>query len=170
LIVALPITSVQTQAAAADLQHAVYAVPLSDYFGSRLADFASARQAIERNSFADGNWDGDGALAISREAKANAIAALAMMEMTAVPAPEIAPNPNGTISFEWESERGVGQLEIGKSNFAFYAQSYSAPAITYAGSTEQLSRIFGLLVSDFIYPKSGAESSITDLAYSRGDV
>src|ERR1700676_5327127 len=102
-----------------DAHQMIYTVPYVQYFGSRLADFAAAREAIEQTSFNEPNWDGDGALAIGNEVKANAVAALAMVEMTAAPAPEITPNPNGTLSFEWETETGVGQLEIGKSRFGF---------------------------------------------------
>jgi hypothetical protein len=154
----------------ANAHQMIYVVPYVQYFGSRLADFAAAREAIEQTSFNEPNWDGDGALAISNEVKANAVATLAMVEMTAVPAPEITPNPNGTLSFEWETETGIGQLEIGKSRFGFYVQAQSGPAIICRGNTEHLNGLFGLLVNDLIYRKSGSVGAITDLVYTSADV
>jgi hypothetical protein len=170
MIISHTVANARIDVPGADEHQMIHVVPYVQYFGSRLADFAAAREAIEETSFNEPNWDGDGALAISREVKANAFAALEMIEMTAVPAPEITPNPNGTLSFEWETETGVGQLEIGKSRFGFYVQAQSGPAIICRGNTEHLNRLFGLLVNDLIYPRSGSEGAITDLVYASADV
>lgn len=143
----------------------------AQYIGSRLADFGAARVAIEQVAFTAPNWDGDGALPISREVKANALAALAILETTAVPAPEITPNPNGTLTFEWETDEGVGQLEIGKTRYSFYVRANSAPAILSGGNTDHhIDRVFGMLVDGLIYRKTEAENLVTDLTYSSPNV
>ncbi len=53
-----------------------YIATSEQYFGSRLADYGAARETIERVAFSEANWDGDGALPISREVKSNASIAL----------------------------------------------------------------------------------------------
>jgi len=170
MILSHAIANTRAEDCAADAHQMIYAVPHVQHFGSRLADFAAAREAIEQASINESNWDGDGALAISPEVKANALAVLQMIEMTAVPAPEITPNPNGTLSLEWETDAGAAQLEIGKSLFGFYARAQSAPAIICSGRTDHLNGLFGLLVNDLIYRKSNTEGVTTDLVYASDDV
>jgi hypothetical protein len=67
------------------------------------------------------NWDGYGALHISAETIHNARRALNVLAHA--PLPEITPNPNGTISFEWETESSEAHLEIGKTRYSFYAKT-----------------------------------------------
>src|SRR5262245_20964910 len=67
------------------------------------------------------DWDGDGALSINPTVISNATA-IARALGSAFPMPDINPNPNGTISFEWESGSGIAHLEMGKTRFSFYAR------------------------------------------------
>jgi hypothetical protein len=78
-----------------------------------------AREKIEGFARMPENWDGYGAVRIRTETKQNAIDALEMLH-DKVPMPDIIPNPNGTLSFEWESLAGIGHLEIGRTRFSFY--------------------------------------------------
>jgi hypothetical protein len=114
------------------------------------AEFEAARTAVEQFAFAEANWDGYGALAISPDTKKNALAALSRLEATA-PAPSVVPNSNGTISFEWETGQGIGNLEIGRTRFSFYVHSNAGGPILLDGSA---GRVYGLgpIVSGRLYP------------------
>jgi hypothetical protein len=78
-----------------------------------------AREKIEEFARLPENWDGYRAIRIRTETKQNAIGALEMLD-DKVPMPDIIPNPNGMLSFEWESQAGIGHLEIGRTRFSFY--------------------------------------------------
>jgi hypothetical protein len=119
--------------------------------GYAFAEFEAARFAI-RQAFAQQNWDGYGALPIGDETKKNALGALNHLE-TLTCAPEITSNPNGTLSFEWESNRGFGQLEIGRTRYSFYVQPQSGSPLLNSGDASEVSSAVGLLVDALLYPK-----------------
>jgi hypothetical protein len=119
--------------------------------GYAFAEFEAARSAIKQ-AFAQGNWDGYGALAIGDETKKNALGALKHLE-TLTCAPEITSNPNGTLSFEWESNRGFGQLEIGRTRYSFYVQPHNGPSLLGSGDASEVNSTVGLLVDALLYPK-----------------
>jgi hypothetical protein len=147
----------------------LWTVPSSGSAGSRLADFAASRETVNQASLRQPNWDGDGALPISAETNRNALAALRILEAV-VPAPEITPNPNGTLSFEWETDAGVGYLEIGRTRYSFYLKPVAGPAILHDGSTENVSSTLGLLVDDLLYEKPQTAQIVTDLTYCAPNV
>jgi len=147
----------------------VWTVPSSGQVGSRLADFAASREMLNRAFFREPNWDGDGALAISNETRTNALAALGILE-TVVSAPEITPNPNGTLSFEWETDAGVSCLEIGRTRYSFYVRPSSGSAILHDGSTENVSSALGMLVDDLLFEKPQSAQIVTDITYSASNV
>ncbi|PTT99934.1 hypothetical protein DBR45_25340 [Pseudomonas sp. HMWF031] len=64
-------------------------------------------------------WAGPGSLAPSRIIREIAKAAI-RTPATITPFPEISAMPNGTIAFDWETEIGAANLEIGADNFSFY--------------------------------------------------
>jgi len=74
------------------------------------------------------DWDGYGALAIDPLTISNATTAIRAL-LPLVPKPDVTPNPNGTISFEWESGIGLSHLEIGKTKYSFYGRSFSGRPI-----------------------------------------
>jgi hypothetical protein len=147
----------------------VWTVPSSGCVGSRLADFAASKEMLNQVSLREPNWDGDGALPISPETNSNALAALRIFE-TVVPAPEITPNPNGTLSFEWETDAGVGYLEIGRTRYSFYVKPIGGPAILHDGTTENVSSTLGMLVDDLLYEKPQTAQLVTDLTYCAPNV
>ena len=116
------------------------------------AEFEVARDTIEHLAFPEANWDGYGAVGISKETKDNALAALQTLEAT-VSAPAIIPNPNGTLSFEWETEQGIGHLEIGRTRYSFYVRPNLGNTILLDGSAVQVKRFLGSVVEEMLYPK-----------------
>lgn len=147
----------------------VWVMPRLSYFGSRLADFGAARAAVERLSFTERDWDGDGALPISEATKLNALAALNILEASA-PAPEITPNPNGTLSLEWETEKGVAYLEIGRTRYSFCILPRDGSAILIDGISDDVSSTVGIIVDELLYDRSHTASGFTELVYSSSDV
>lgn len=119
--------------------------------GYAFAEFEAARSAIRR-AFTERNWDGYGALPISDKTKENALGALYELEDLTC-APEITSNPNGTLSFEWETHYGIGQLEIGRTRYSFYAQPHKGLPFLDNGDANEVKRTVGLLVDALLFPR-----------------
>src|SRR5262245_6918574 len=92
--------------------------------GAMRAELMEAKAKVEDFAAMPENWDGYGAIRIGFETKNNAQSALELILIYA-PAPDITPNSNGTISFEWETPHGVSHLEIGRTKFSFYIMARS---------------------------------------------
>ena len=89
-------------------QFFVLAEEVTSYFvpvATRIEQAKSARLAIKELADLKENWDGYGAAPISEQTRDNALRFVNLIEAApyGLPAPEICPNPNGTISFEWET-------------------------------------------------------------------
>lgn len=65
------------------------------------------------------SWDGYEANSIDPKIIESSIKLLTQFYHN-IPLPEITPNPNGTISFEWETKTSYGHLEIGITTYAFH--------------------------------------------------
>lgn len=131
----------------------VYMMPrkASTRAGYDFAEFEAARSAILQ-AFEHGNWDGYGALPISDKTKMNALSALKYIEnLTA--APEIALNPNGTLTLEWDTNHGLGQLEIGRTRYSFFVQPHTGRVFLDTGDVTEVNPIVGLLVDALLFPK-----------------
>lgn len=68
------------------------------------------------------HWDGYGADPIDGACVANAEAILRALPGSA-PSPEITPNPNGTLSLDWESGHQALSLEIGIDRYSCFWES-----------------------------------------------
>lgn len=86
-------------------------------------NWKEVQATINELSLLSDNWDGYGALRILPETLENANLVVANLGWRALPTPEVSPNPNGTISFEWESSYGYGLLEVGKTRASFFVQN-----------------------------------------------
>jgi hypothetical protein len=138
---------------------------------SRLQSFAEAesvRQSVDELAYTEPNWDGYGALPISGEAKRNAITALNAF-VSSTPPPTVVPNPNGTLSFEWESEHGIGHLEIGKNRYSFYVKPNSGRAILSDGDADKIGSFLGSFVEGVLYPKP-SEPAFLNLEFLAANV
>jgi hypothetical protein len=133
--------------------HHVYMMPATGVtrIGYAFAEFEAARRAIKQ-AYAGPNWDGYGALPIRDETKKNALTVLSHFE-TLTCAPEITPNSNGTLSFEWETNQGTGQLEIGRTRYSFCVQPHHGSPILNSGNASEINPGIGLLVDALLYPK-----------------
>ena len=93
---------------------------VGDPDSSTLSDLATemAKTEIEEFRDLDYNWDHEGAFPIDGTAIAGALSALDVLARVA-PAPEVVPNVNGTVSFEWETDCGYAHMEFGRNGYAF---------------------------------------------------
>jgi hypothetical protein len=112
----------------------------------------SVRKAINEASYREPNWDGFDALPISNEIRGNAVAALNTLARN-THAPAVVPNPNGTFSFEWETDYGFAHLEIGKTRYSFYVKPNIGRPIFSDGHAAKVAGFLGALVDGVLYPK-----------------
>jgi len=124
-----------------------------------------AEERIDRISIMPENWDGYGAISISQETARNAKHALKEVQRFA-PLPDITPNPNGTISFEWESSEGFGHLEIGQTRYSFYIKQRTLPPISSNGQSNQIDDSIGKLVSNMLFPALHSTETITKMRFT----
>lgn len=119
--------------------------------------FPGGRAIVEEISRLPVNWDGFGALAITPEVRSNALSALQAI-LPEVQQPEISPTVNGTIAFEWESPRGIAQLEIGVTRYSFFVARSDAEPVLMDGEAHGIRREIGRLVRNnlFLPQKEGA--------------
>jgi hypothetical protein len=112
-----------------------------------IADTFSAESRLKELAALGGNWDGYGAAALSPTTVGNA-KLLVQSILDTVPLPEISPNPNGTISLEWEAERGYAALEIGQTRYSFFLNPSDGTAPSYLAGP--VSEVDGASLGQFI--------------------
>jgi hypothetical protein len=144
----------------------VYWMP-EGFRGAMRAEFPVAQATIEQMAFTESNWDGYGALAISTQTKDNALSAIRNI-LPVAPTPEISPNPNGTLSFEWETTEGKAHMEIGRTRYSFYVSPRVGVPILFEGAVHDVSRIHGSLVASFLFPPAIAVGTMTPIRYGAG--
>jgi hypothetical protein len=132
----------------------VYAMPSNGFLrpSYSFAEYEAARNGINQ-AFAQADWDGYGAAPIRDETKQNALGILGYLE-TATRAPEITPNPNGTLSLEWETGHGFGQLEIGRTRYSFYVQAKNGSPFFDEGDVNDVKPTVGWLLESYLYPRT----------------
>ncbi len=67
------------------------------------------------------SWDGEGANPINDRTIENS-QRLIESAIDILPVPIIDVNPNGTVSFEWQTESGVAYLEVGRTAFGLFVE------------------------------------------------
>lgn len=130
-----------------------------EYRGAMRAELPVAEAKIDEIALMPDNWDGYGAVRIGQETKRNAKNALNTLH-TVTPIPDITPNPNGTISLEWESPEGFGHLEIGRTKFSFYIKPRLGSTILVDGDADKIDANIGIWVSDMLFPLQHSAETI----------
>lgn len=106
-----------------------------------------------------GNWDGDGATPINEGAIEHARGAIQEL-IRRIPAPEIVPNVNGTISLEWETDAGYAHLEVASKTFSFLLKIHGSSPIGMKGSVPPSYRTIADLIGNTLYG-SRQDNSVT---------
>ena len=152
-------------------------LPLSYYLAPELTRrtnqiaLYSATAAIEAMTGMDDNWDGFGARQINQQTRNNCLACLPWLLLLA-PSPEITPNPSGTLSFEWESEKGAAHLEVGQSKLSFYVKIYDGKSYYIDGNTTDFqfhSMSVGSLVSSNLFTPNHNPSSFQKISVTANE-
>ena len=131
-----------------------------------LAEQASAVDALDVLASMPADWDGYGALRLHPDTVANAKQAVARL-WRYVPAADITPNPHGTVSLEWESERGTAYLELGRTRFSFYIKPRGSVITTSEGDASDLPQLADYILAT-VYPAqhSAASSSVSSVSFT----
>jgi hypothetical protein len=127
------------------------------------ADLHAADNAVRQFAHLGANWDGYGALPIGEDTVLNAVSAIHVLALLGT-IPDVTPNPNGTVSFEWETSEGNAHLEIGKTRYSFYARPSVGRAVVSEGVTSQLPsnlNAIAAVISATVYPDQLPTTSIT---------
>ena len=117
----------------------------------------AAHQLLIAIAELDDNWDGEGACPINDKTKINAHRALNSLLLDVPVVPEITPNNNGTVSFEWKTDQGRAHLEIGLTRFSFYIKLSNERLLVGDGSATAIPQQFFLLMSALLFPAAGAQ-------------
>jgi len=120
-------------------------------------EFAAHRHLQHISNLAD-NWDGYGATSIHADTARNAHRALTTL-LLSLPLPEITPNSNGTISFEWQSPFGHANLEMGLTRYSFFVQLARGPTIPLDGPAASVPDVLGSVVAALLFPVTGAQDT-----------
>jgi hypothetical protein len=81
-----------------------------------------------------GNWDGYGGLPLHLDTQGFAKRALSVFQQHRI-IPDLTPNPNGTISFEWSSALGTAHFELGRNRYVGIIRPNASPDMPVAGQT-----------------------------------
>ncbi len=142
----------------------LFASANQQYRGAMRAELSVAEARIDEIAALPDNWDGYDAIQIGYEATRNAKNALSKLYGVA-PIPDITPNPNGTISLEWESAEGFGHLEIGRTRFSFFIKPRSGQPVLADGLADQIEADIGRWVSDLLFPLQHGAETITKISF-----
>jgi hypothetical protein len=124
------------------------------YLGVGLAvfDLDEVKRDIMKLATLSKNWDGYGALPIHEQTRRNALAAADLILQWAPSPADVGPNSNGTISFEWVTEFGTAQLEIGFTRCSFYIDRTGSASFFWDGSADQIAPQLGVMISSALFP------------------
>jgi hypothetical protein len=128
-----------------------------------------ARRQLEQFKELEQDWDGYGAVPIHEETVRNSVKAIEAFSDVAQWADKY-PNPNGTVSFEWESPLGTAYLEIGRTKYSFYIKAETGRPIYANGSVDQINPALGELVSDNLFPLQTATYPISKIELTASGV
>jgi hypothetical protein len=146
----------------------VLADEVTSYFvpaATRIEQAKSARLTIKELADLKENWDGYGAAPISERTRDNALLFVDLIEAApyGLPAPEICPKPNGTISFEWETPRVEAYLEIGNTRYSGFVNRDYQPAVLLEGHAESMDQQIVAVVHTAMSLTAIHPASITEI-------
>jgi hypothetical protein len=124
----------------------------------------AAHQLLQHITTLADDWDGYGAAPIHADTARNAHRALTIL-LLSLPLPEITPNSNGTVSFEWQSTFGHANLEIGLTRYSFFVKLARGPTIPFDGAAASMPGAIGSVIAALLFPVTGAQlTALTSFA------
>ena len=128
----------------------------------------TALQMIDELGKLGADWDGYGGLPIDKLTIANSSEALVRLMRSGARGPDIAPNPNGTISFEWMTVHGSAHLEVGMTRYSFFLQAASARPFVTDGPAGHVPTELGTAIAAIVFPPVRSVAAIHRLIYTAG--
>jgi len=132
---------------------------------TEFADRSEALQRILEIEKLEANWDGYGAEPICASCIENARTIVELLPPFAM-SPDLFPNPNGTITLEWENAHGTLSIEVGETSISgffdtdteplFYQEDYAGGMPAFMESA--LRRMTPTLSSDALVASSVMDS------------
>ena len=132
---------------------------------TRLEQAKSARIIVKELAALNENWDGYGASAISQQTLDNALRFIDTIEAAphGLPAPEISPTPNGTISFEWEAPHTEAYLEIGNTRYSGFITTDGQQSAFLEGRSDSMDQQIVAVLQSAMSLTASHPASITEI-------
>lgn len=96
------------------------------------SNLEAGKKIIQEIANLEAGWDGEDAKKLDRVVINNALIWLEII-LADTPPPDIFPNENGTISFEWVTELATAHIEIGKTKYIFFINGPESTLSTQNG-------------------------------------
>ena len=128
-------------------------------------ELANALESVEEFAAMPANWDGYGALEILEQTASNTKSALERL-MVVAPAPDITPNPNGTISLEWETHEGFAHIEIGMTRYSGFVKPKVGDSHRFDGQADSITLDLGSSIAAILYPARNSAETITRIQFA----
>lgn len=114
------------------------------------------------------NWDGYGAIPANPATIENSKSAANLL-FAELPAADIFPNPNGTITFEWDTDKGIANLEIGESRYSFYIETKEGELYPMSGEANNIPWIISHAIATTIFDESAPAQTVTNFSFFAND-
>ncbi|MGE8361880.1 hypothetical protein [Pseudomonas sp.] len=114
------------------------------------------------------NWDGYGAIPVNPQTVENSKSAANLL-FAELPVADIFPNPNGTITFEWDTDKGIANLEIGESRYSFYIETKDGDFYPLSGEARNITRLIPLAIAATIFEESEPAQTVTNFSFFAND-
>lgn len=129
--------------------------------------YSKYEQTIESFCLFEEDWDGYGALPIHPQTKKNALEFLNFAIRMNLLFPELTPNTNGTINFEWEYDNKIANLDIGKTKISLFITQPNHKPIFFDENADSSSySVVIQLITDVFSPRANYSNAISNITYS----
>jgi hypothetical protein len=112
-------------------------LPVQGRWIERQDAWPAAQNQVAAFAQLEPNWDGYGALPISEQTAQNTANVLTLT-FGRLPEPDITPNPNGTLTLEWQRAENSATMEIGKTRFSLIVEQANMEPLLIGGRVEQI--------------------------------
>ncbi|HSO82084.1 hypothetical protein [Thiocapsa sp.] len=130
-------------------------------------DHAACWSLLDELSRLAPNWDAYGAEPIAARCMANTRCVLTALP-AGIPSPEITPNPNGTLTLDWETEDQALSLELGATRFSTFWESRTGTKME-EGTFDTSIPNFVAMALDSMFPDlTQTQPLCEDFAFSGG--
>ena len=106
------------------------------------------------------NWDGEGANKIHEQTVVNCCY-MARCAVDYLTVPDVDPNPNGTVSFEWCTAEGLAYLEVGRTQFSLFVETHGEVVLSLkdeiSAHADSIANLFRV-ISGYLLPPQDNQS------------